>query len=75
MPEKTLLAYADHGAIGFPVEGAAGSAAKVMRLLTEAGIDLPDVFATLETEGVDKFEKSWQELVGTVAAALEEQRN
>jgi transaldolase len=72
MPEKTLLAYADHGAIGFPVEGAAESAAKTMRQLARAGIDLEDVFATLETEGVEKFEKSWQELVGTVGQALED---
>jgi len=70
MPEKTLLAYADHGTIGFPVEGATESAGKVMRLLSQAGIDLPDVFSTLEADGVDKFEKSWQELVGTVSAAL-----
>ncbi|MCC6495960.1 MAG: transaldolase [Propionibacteriaceae bacterium] len=70
MPEKTLLAYADHGTIGFPVDGAGVSAAKVMRLVTEAGVDLPDVFATLETEGVAKFEKSWQELTATVTAAL-----
>ncbi len=70
MPEKTLMAYADHGAIGFPVAEQSASAEKVMRLLSEAGIDLPDVFATLETEGVEKFEKSWQELVETVSAAL-----
>ena len=70
MPEKTLLAYADHGAIGFPVVDASEPAAKVMRLLTEAGVDLPDVFATLEAEGVTKFEQSWQELVGTVSASL-----
>ena len=70
MPEKTLLAYADHGAIGFPVVDASGPAEKAMRLLTEAGVDLPDVFETLEAEGVSKFEKSWQELVGTVSAAL-----
>jgi transaldolase len=42
-----------------------------MRLLAEAGIGLPDVFATLEDEGVAKFEKSWNELVKTVSTALE----
>lgn len=70
MPEKTLLAYADHGSIGFPVTGAGVGADKVMRLLTQAGIDLTDVFATLEAEGLAKFEQSWQELVRTVTAAL-----
>ena len=71
MPEKTLLAYADHGAIGFPVADQSAAAGKVMRRLAEAGIDLPDVFATLEDEGVAKFEKSWQELVETVSTALQ----
>ena len=27
------------------------------------GIDLPDVFLILENEGVEKFEKSWLELL------------
>ena len=70
MPEKTLMAYADHGAIGFPVADQSAAAEKVMRLLTAAGIDLPDVFVTLEDEGVAKFVKSWEELVGTVSTAL-----
>jgi transaldolase len=70
MPEKTLMAYADHGAIGFPVADQSAPAEKVMRLLGQAGVDLPDVFATLENEGVAKFETSWRELVATVSSAL-----
>ena len=70
MPEKTLMAYADHGAIGFPVAGQTAPAEKVMRLLAEAGVDLADVFDTLENEGVAKFGKSWEELVLTVGQAL-----
>jgi transaldolase len=35
------------------------------------GVDLTDVFLTLENEGVDKFDASWQELTGTVRQQLD----
>ncbi len=64
MPEKTLEAVADHGEVhGDAVTGKEAAAKKVFDDLTAVGIDLPDVFVTLETEGVDKFIKSWQELL------------
>jgi transaldolase len=40
--------------------------------LTAVGIDIPDVFRVLETEGVEKFEKSWIELLETVTGQLTE---
>jgi transaldolase len=70
MPEKTLMAYADHGEIGDPVIGSSSSATATIKALDTVGIDLPDVFATLESEGVEKFQKSWAELVQTVEKAL-----
>jgi transaldolase len=72
MPEKTLLAVADHGQIrGDTVTGTAGEAQQVFDGLTEAGIDMDDVFAVLEREGVEKFEKSWAELLDTITAQLD----
>ncbi len=70
MPEKTLMAYADHGEIGEPVVGTATEATATMKVLEGAGIDMSDVFLTLENEGVEKFGKSWAELVATVTKAL-----
>ncbi|WP_309116690.1 transaldolase [Saccharothrix sp.] len=71
MPEKTLHAVADHGNItGDTVTGRAAQAQEVFDGLAEVGIDLDDVFAVLETEGVDKFEKSWAELLDTVTGQL-----
>ncbi len=35
------------------------------------GVDLTDVFLVLENEGVDKFEKSWAELLETVKGQLD----
>lgn len=70
MPEKTLLAYGDHGELGKVVGGRATKAAETMKALAEVGIDIGDVFLTLENEGVDKFNKSWAGLVNTVDKAL-----
>ncbi|TQM84227.1 transaldolase [Saccharothrix saharensis] len=71
MPEKTLHAVADHGKIeGDKVTGRAAEAQEVFDALVEVGIDLDDVFVALETEGVDKFEKSWAELLDTVTGQL-----
>jgi transaldolase len=71
MPEKTLHAVADHGKIeGDTVTGRAAQAQEVFDGLVDVGIDLDDVFVVLETEGVDKFEKSWAELLETVTGQL-----
>jgi transaldolase len=67
MPEKTLDAFADHGEVhGDQVTGRYAEAQQVMDALHEHGIDYDDVIATLEREGVEKFVKSWDELVETV---------
>jgi transaldolase len=42
-----------------------------MDRLRDLGIDYDDVIQTLEKEGVDKFVKSWNELVDTVQTHLE----
>jgi transaldolase len=42
--------------------------------LASVGIDLDDVFETLETEGVDKFKVAWEELLTTVRTALDRDR-
>ncbi|MFI2335052.1 transaldolase [Nocardia rhamnosiphila] len=72
LPEKTLEAVADHGEVrGDTVSGTAAEAAEVFDRLRAAGIDLDDVFAVLEREGVDKFEKSWEELLEATTAELQ----
>jgi transaldolase len=72
MPEKTLEAVADHGEIqGDQVTGHYEDAEQVMAQLKAVGIDYDDVIATLEQEGVDKFAKSWQELLDTVSGQMD----
>lgn len=68
MPEATIEAVADHATIeGDTVTGT--SAQTVFDALEALGIDLRDVFLTLEKEGVEKFKEAWSKLL----AATEEQ--
>ena len=72
MPEKTMDAVADHGVItGDTVTGTGDAAQEIFDKLTAAGIDLPDVFKVLEDEGVEKFEKSWLELLEATEGQLD----
>ena len=75
LPEKTLEAFADHGALdGDAVSGKGAEAQEIFDKLTAAGVDLADVFDVLEREGVDKFEKSWEELLTATTAELDGNR-
>jgi transaldolase len=74
MPEKTLMAYADHGTAGTPVQKAYDDAASVMQAVADAGVDLDDVFRVLEDEGVQKFVDSWDELTESVRTQLEDKK-
>ena len=72
MPVKTMDAFADHGDLdGDQVTGRAEEARQVLDQVEQLGIPYDDVIATLEQEGVDKFVKSWNELLDTVKANLE----
>jgi transaldolase len=72
MPEKTMMAYADHGQPGTPVQSAYADAEKVMQDVAAAGVDLDDVFRVLEVEGVQKFADAWDELTGSVEEQLQD---
>jgi transaldolase len=75
MPGPTLEAVADHGDVrGDTVTGAYEDAADKVRRLGEVGVDLDRITQSLEDEGVQKFEKSWSELLDTVRDGLERAR-
>jgi transaldolase len=72
MPEKTLDATFDHGQIdGDQVTGNYAKANATLDALDALGISYDEVTTLLEKEGVEKFIVSWNELLDTVAAALE----
>jgi len=74
MPEKTMMAYADHGTPGTPVQKSYDDAAAVMKAVADAGVDLDDVFRVLEEEAVQKFVDAWDELTASVRSELEDKK-
>ncbi|MDO5029096.1 MAG: transaldolase [Corynebacterium sp.] len=67
MPEKTLRAAAAFdGEVRDAVSGQGEAAEAVIAQLREVGIDIEDVFAVLEREGVEKFVTSWESLLSSI---------
>jgi transaldolase len=63
LPEKTLLAFADHGQVvrALPADG--GYAEDVIEEFTREGVDDSALAARLQREGVDSFATSWHALL------------
>jgi len=71
MPEATLEAVADHGEItGDTVRGSYEQARADLDAIAKLGIDYDEVVQLLEDEGVEKFEKSWTDLLASTEAEL-----
>jgi transaldolase len=67
MPDKTLEAFADHGELGDLMDPSGGSSEQVLKEFEGAGIDLEALARRLQDEGKDSFDKSWDELLKTIA--------
>jgi len=67
MPDKTLEAFADHGELGAPMDPGGGDSAAVLKQFEGAGIDLEALAQRLQDEGKESFNKSWNELLKTIA--------
>lgn len=71
MPEKTLDAVLRNGGVhGDTLTGTEAVSREVFAALSEVGIDLDNVVAVLEREGVEKFVNAWQDLLDSMAAKL-----
>ena len=66
MPEKTLLAFADHGQVDGAIPREGGDAKQVLAAFTRAGFDLDQLAARLQKEGAESFVASWRDLMGSV---------
>ena len=76
MPEKTMRATADADLDGITdtLTGRGEEAQRTMDAIAAAGVDLDDVFAVLEREGVEKFVDCWNELLESIDGRLSEIR-
>jgi transaldolase len=68
MPDKTLLAFADHGEVGDPLPADGGDADEVLARFSDASIHEDELAARLQREGAEAFTKSWQDLLGSIGS-------
>lgn len=68
IPEKTLLAFADHGTVkgALPLDG--GDAEALLAEFARAGVDNAALATELQREGVRSFAQSWHDLVDCIAS-------
>jgi transaldolase len=71
MPDKTLAAFAEHGKVRDPLPADGGDAEEVLASFGDAGIDVDALATRLQEEGKDSFDKSWKELLATIASKSE----
>ncbi|MEU5596739.1 transaldolase [Streptomyces sp. NPDC020298] len=72
MPEATLNAVADHGAVtGDTVTGGYPQARADLAAVERLGISYEEVVGQLEDEGVAKFGAAWQDLLDAVTKSLD----
>jgi transaldolase len=67
MPDKTLEAFADHGELGDLMDSTGSAAENTLKEFEDAGIDVAALAQRLQDEGKDSFDKSWEELLKTIA--------
>lgn len=73
MPPATLEAFKDHGTVdGAALESGVEEAAAQLRELEGLGIDFSAITSVLQTEGVDAFAASHDDLLEAIAAKKEE---
>jgi transaldolase len=68
MPDKTLLAFADHGQVRDPLPADGGDSEQVLSDFNAAGIDTDALATQLQEEGKKSFDDSWKALLDTIAS-------
>jgi len=66
MPDKTLLAFGDHGTLDGVLAADGGKCEDVLAAYEKAGISIADLAAQLQKDGAASFVKSWQDLLQSI---------
>jgi transaldolase len=70
VPEKTLLAFADHGKVKHAMRFDGGDAEAVLEEFNRTGVDDEALAAGLQREGVQAFAKSWRDLIARITSKI-----
>jgi len=68
LPEKTLMAFADHGQAPCIMAVDGDDTEAVLARFARAGVNVDALATQLQIDGAKAFVKSWQELLGRIAA-------
>lgn len=68
LPEKTLLAFAEGGAVNAVLPEDGGDAEAVLAEFARSGIDIAELSGRLQREGARAFVKSWNALLALLGA-------
>ena len=71
LPDATIDAFNDHGTLKRTIDDGVADAESVWRELAEVGVDMEDVAAKLERDGVTSFSKSFDDLLAALSAKAE----
>jgi transaldolase len=66
MPEATLKAFGDHGAVSGTLPTDGGDAAAVLKKHADAGIDVTALASKLQTDGAASFVDAWKDLLKAI---------
>src|SRR5215472_10007764 len=68
MPEKTPLAFAEHGEVKGPMPRDGGDCEQVLKEFGKAGFDVDEIAAQLQKEGAKAFVDSWNDLMNVITS-------
>jgi transaldolase len=71
LPEKTLVAFDDHGHLKDVMPADGGDAEEVLAKFARAGVDVATLADSLQREGAEAFSKSWKDLLECIASKSE----
>jgi transaldolase len=67
VPEKTLLAFADHGSLDERLEPDYAAAERTISAIADAGVDVDILAERLQSEGASRFTADWAALLAAIA--------
>ncbi|MBL0163724.1 MAG: transaldolase [Xanthomonadales bacterium] len=67
IPDKTLIAFADHGVVRGVMPPDGGDADAVIAEIAKSGVDTDALATRLQEEGAQAFVRSWRQLLGRIA--------
>ncbi|HXW80153.1 MAG TPA: transaldolase [Acidimicrobiales bacterium] len=68
MPDKTLEAFYDHGAVDDTLPADGGNVDELMKAFADAGVDTGQLAAKLQSDGAKSFVSDWNELIDRIKA-------